>query len=372
MAQSQIASGGDHKDHKDHKVRVLDGLPDDTPYVISNLTTVAKLTNIQSLDLESVYHSMVAAHNAERSLICSCLSCSLEIRSVKLSRGVEEALEYSFLDDDDDSPTKTSKKRTKTKKKKASVVEHEQTREMTEDVFLSQTTKQAPKCVRKHFGNQITMVCRLSYGMQNDAERLVKSVNAKIFTNGALQLTGVHTFPQSRDIPAMLLDILSKVDVLKPKDVDVPMAVSDDRVCMINAVFSLNREIDRRRFCKFVHQNKSNIACSFDPCVHAAVRLQYFYNSDPRFAVNGACMCSSESTASSSASSSGGFRARGRCTGVGSDGHGMHACKKITILMFQSGKCSITGGQSKEQADAAHAFVVHLVKAYSESFGNST
>jgi hypothetical protein len=57
----------------------------------------------------------------------------------------------------------------------------------------------------------------------------------------------------------------------------------------------------------------------------------------------------------------------GPCSGKG-DGHGDGRCRKVTLLIFRSGKAMCTGAQSIVQVDAAYGFLKRVVLAHHKLF----
>ena len=389
-------------------LRALDGLPVDTPYLMANLTTVAKMKHIHlPIDLDRLF--TVLATPGTRPLSTSAVSCdaslSLTIERIKLSQGVDRAREFTFIERSGsghanasapDGPEASARrgigvKSTRTKARTQPNKQQQRSSERDEQDYVSQTIKQPPKCVRKHFGNQLTIVGHVQYScveasQHGDNATIERLVNIKLFTNGSLQITGVHTFAQVEGIPHALLVILMMTDATSvllspakalsqpatadnvgdsglcaggnnsgtPRD-DATCIVADARVCMINATFSLGFEMDRRGFFQYLRSTRPMLRSSFDPCVHAAVRIHFFHNEEERCCIDGVCVCANFFIRSD--------HPHPPCDGRGS-GRGPRKCKKITSLVFQSGKCSITGGQTKAQVDAAYAFLHHITDEF--------
>ncbi|AYV84672.1 MAG: TATA box binding protein [Hyperionvirus sp.] len=201
-------------------------------------------------------------------------------------------------------------------------------------VFKKQTAQKYKK-KKKSFYNQITIIIR--------TKKNAKGTNVKLFTNGAIQMTGVksvegmtealtQTFNELKVVKAVLDPKTNKI-IEKPfitnKDMLDVKNIFDLKICMINSNFDVGFNIDRDKLFDLLRGN--NIECTFDPIIHACVNIKY-----------------------------------------------EHSDKTISIFVFESGAVIITGARSGTQIVAAYTFInKYLLKHYNyinknNSLTNST
>jgi hypothetical protein len=323
-----------------------DGLSPDTPYVISNLTTVAHIGT--PVDLEEFFRT-VSGRCDDRGA-----ADLIRLSSVKIavSYGHDRVRFLNAKEEADEDEDDEDEELVVHLKKLGIRVADGGGGDLSEG-------PNAPRCIRKHFGNQVTLVGHFvgvdgAMAVAGTGTRSTSTggprVNIKVFQNGAVQITGARTLAHAHEIPEAVIAILRSVrpspPVLSPDD----LRCTDARVCLINAQFRLGMEVDRRALVRVMRGSFPRTICSFEPCVHAAVKIQLMHNQHPPTASDGVCRCSPES------------RCRGKGRGAG-DGQ----CRRVTILVFHSGCVTVTGAQTQAQVDAAYAFTLRV----SDSDGHS-
>jgi TATA-box binding protein (TBP) (component of TFIID and TFIIIB) len=165
-----------------------------------------------------------------------------------------------------------------------------------------------------------------------------KIVNVKIFNNGKIQMTGVKTETQSKNILKKLVSIIRNIDkdILETILTDTEFNPGDIRIAMINTDFDCGFKIKREILHRLVIDKY--YYSSFEPTIYPGVNIKYYFNKEKQD--TGICNC------------------EGKCNGKGKDGF----CKKITVAVFNSGKIIITGGQSYEQLNTAYDFIDNTIK----------
>ncbi len=193
--------------------------------------------------------------------------------------------------------------------------------------------------VKKLFGDQITMVCKL------DGESDVASI--KLFSNGRIHLTGARSVQNAREFVRCISEVLrssigndcSIVTWLDPS--------SEFSICMINSDCDMGFEVKRTNLVASMMRHYSRIAISYDPCMYPGVQIKFMSNTIDD-AKTGTCVCDT------------GGRAVVKCSGKG-HGEGIGDCRKITIAIFQTGRVILTGAHSIEQLDDAHTFLTNHI-----------
>ena len=188
---------------------------------------------------------------------------------------------------------------------------------------------------KKCFDNQITVIYKYATDYYP---------NIKIFRNGNIQMTGIRTEEDGKNIvniiTAELLSITNKLcPTLVGKETDIKN--KDFLIRMINCDFGVPFKIRRKNLHQLLISNKYGNTCSFQPLTYPGVKLQYFWNIN-QSSKNGICKCSLP------------------CYGKGT-GNGDGNCKKVTIATFESGKILITGANSFDQVNEAYQFICNVI-----------
>lgn len=176
------------------------------------------------------------------------------------------------------------------------------------------------------FGNQVTLYS------------LADRVSIKLFKNGSVHLTGVKS-------EGMLFSKVRQVVDFFRMALEVDVQVSDIKIVMINSDFDAGLSIHRERFCDYMRAFNSGILFSYEPCIYQGVVVKYMCNDAPQSA-RGVCQCGAE-----------------KCSGKGR-GHGCGHCRKVSIILFHSGKIIITGAVTMPQVYEAHRFIVGELDAW--------
>lgn len=181
------------------------------------------------------------------------------------------------------------------------------------------------KINQKLFGNQMTL-------MINGNDR--SNVNIKIFKNGKIQITGLKSETEGIRI---VKEISNRYNLIFDEN--------SFKICLINSDFGFKMLIKRDQLYNFLYDK---IQCSYEPCIYPGVKIKYMWHRR-NSSNNGQCTCDQT------------------CIGNGTGELGQ-PCRKVTIVLFQSGKVIITGGQSMTQIDAAYQYICSIVDKHKHIF----
>lgn len=188
------------------------------------------------------------------------------------------------------------------------------------------------------FANQVTLLL--------DVEGT--SVNAKVFCNGRVQLTGVKRIEHGALAVERLAD-LARPFARSPDQV----RASGYRVCLINSDLDLGYRVRRDLFHRTLRESFPRLSCAYDPCTYPGVRIKFYWNACNGEAQDGVCRCGDDRRRQQNHSCADG-RGRG-------DGDGPGRCRKVTLSVFQSGKVIIVGAHTEQQLAAAYRFLVDSI-----------
>ena len=196
---------------------------------------------------------------------------------------------------------------------------------------------------KKKFYNQAT----LHFRDQN--KRNGKPVNMKIFNNGSCQMTGVPSMESAHSIleKARLTLVNRQKDI---KDTAIIVENIEDvkecpiNICLINSGFSLDSTIDREQFF-YILTNKYNFYGNYEPDSYPGINIKYYWNDDTQSDKNTCGRCSCD----------------GFCEGDGC-GKGDAQCRRVSIMIFQSGQVIITGCCTVEKLQFIHQFIKKIHK----------
>jgi len=215
---------------------------------------------------------------------------------------------------------------------------------------------------REHFYNSCTII------IKPDEKR--RPVNIKLFANGQMTITGGLENKDGHDAVISLLKIINvdknnfldnnKLDeetmirftenkkcgekingYLKPEDTEI----TKYDITMINSDYKLNFCVDRYKFYNIL-LNETGLMCVFDGNIYPGVKIYYYWNLFNK-ENNGICKCTNKI----------------KCKGKG-NGLGEHKCKKITVVIFQSGSIMITGANSDYQIEHVHKDIKKIIEKY--------
>lgn len=204
------------------------------------------------------------------------------------------------------------------------------------------TSKKRPSAVAHRFcDHQVTVI----YRTPPQAGRPAEFHNIKVFHNGNVQLTGVKSLDAGRlavsHIALMVMQIaLRHPDILPLGLVNAPPRAANFRACLINSDFRAGYVLRRDRLYALLSGPEYNVQCVFET-YYPGVKAQFMWNASKALDVrgqDGVCRCGAP------------------CSGKG-DGSIAGACRKITMSVFQSGCCIITGAHAYEQLEDAYAFM---------------
>ena len=177
---------------------------------------------------------------------------------------------------------------------------------------------------KKPFDNQVTVVFMTSAGT---------FVNMKVFRTGKTQMTGARSEESARECVARLMLLLGMRG--GPENV---------RVHLMNAVHDHGSPINREALYRVVRE-KHRIVVSFQPEIHPSVKIGYFANPSR----TGKCQGESQ------------------CEGKETD-----CCKKVTIMVFHTGKVIMTGATKRAQLDEAFDFVTSVLRTLEPTRGRAS
>jgi TATA-box binding protein (TBP) (component of TFIID and TFIIIB) len=195
----------------------------------------------------------------------------------------------------------------------------------------------------KRFDNQLTIV----YCHINEVTNIKSNVNIKIFKNGNIQMTGLKSIDLGSYITDIVINIIKNIYDTINKDIvdDIEKLVNtNNQIRLINTDYKIGFEIKREVAFKIIVHEYDNV-CSYEPCIYPGVKMQYFWNINNPLK-NGICNC---------------FGKKCYTKRKSGNGYGDGNCKKITIAIFQSGCCIITGSQFKEQIDDCYTYINKLL-----------
>lgn len=196
------------------------------------------------------------------------------------------------------------------------------------------------KTAKKTFFNQSTIVVRKE---RMDIPGDFKEVNIKLFANGGIQMTGITGIEFARITLEWLLPLLNALPIKVSVD---PIHIKTLKIQLINSDYHVNASIHRDNLHQIISQRYS-LFSSLEKLIHQGVNIKYYYNTSRLMGPPGICMCEKP------------------CQGQG-EGDAPGACKKITILAFQTGDIIVTGARKKEQLDEAYEFMNVIFKRHSQ------
>ncbi len=187
------------------------------------------------------------------------------------------------------------------------------------------------KITNKSFFNQSTLVVRR---WVND-QRGWKEVNIKLFGNGSVQMTGIH----SEEFASETLEwLIRECARLSESPFTVPPKVNKMNVQMINSDFSIGTPL-HSEIIHAILRDRYMLFSIFEKTLYQGVDTKYYYNiKRAPTTLPGTCGCTT------------------LCNGQG-NGDGDGQCKRITISIFQTGNIIITGARNMEQINEAYDFI---------------
>lgn len=212
----------------------------------------------------------------------------------------------------------------------------------TRKASAASAAKEKGKTQKNNFGNQMS----LSVSVDNNP------VSIKIFKNGSLHVAGLRNIEDWRQLGPYIGDWMKKIDVKNVMDPE--NIVQSLKVCMICADFNIGMRFKPITLLRVLRENMPLLLSSHEPCRHNAVKIKYMHNvDDPIESREGICKCAGDAA----------------CKGKGNGTSRDSGCRKVTVLLFHSGKVIITGAVTLQQVHDAYTFVVERVcKPYGNLF----
>ena len=169
--------------------------------------------------------------------------------------------------------------------------------------------------IKKQFFNQLTI---------NYKDTSKKSI--KIFTNGRIHITGIHSFADIHNVPIYIKDWLQK-------SLNEEVTIIQNQICMMNFILTINKSLNLEYFCQLINSIKIQLqnritTLSYEPQTYPGINLkiQNEYYDTPET--------------------------------------NMDKKKEITFLIFKSGKVIITGCKNIQNLDDSYKFFIKLLEFY--------
>jgi TATA-box binding protein (TBP) (component of TFIID and TFIIIB) len=184
-------------------------------------------------------------------------------------------------------------------------------------------------------------------GFFNQATIIVKSVenfrqiNIKIFINGSVTMTGCKYQNDGIFANNVIINKINKCKEIFIKQ-DINIFLDKYAITMINSDFFIGYTLDKIELCKIVNE-KYDLFVTYEPLLFVAVKITYMWNKDFK---DGICHCDK------------------LCKNKKTEDNN---CKKVTIMIYHTGKIVITGSNSEEQAYEVYHFIVDLLNTNYES-----
>lgn len=187
------------------------------------------------------------------------------------------------------------------------------------------------------FGNQITTVISSKYYAQK--------LNVKIFSNGAMTITGCKNPDEAKNMLNELIDLFKQYSVIFYYDEDIEnIQLKGFNITMINGTYDIGFKINMLSLLKVIHDNYG-LCVTFEPKNYAGLKISYFWNEN-LLSENqiGICQCNETKCVVDTKKS---VKKRNKCS-------------IITVCVFKSGKCNITGANDFNKIKDAYLFINKL------------
>ena len=194
-----------------------------------------------------------------------------------------------------------------------------------------------PKKIRKTTAPKKSFYNQATLHFMDDSKTNGKPINMKIFNNGSCQMTGVPNLDAAQNTINKTKKLLIKNSITRDTLDNYPLDI-----CLINSGFTLGEIVDRELFYNILEQ-KHNFYVNYEPDSYPGINLKYYWNdltqNNPELC--GRCCCEEY------------------CEGKGS-GCGDAQCRRISIMIFQSGQVIITGCCTIDKLKFIHKYVIKL------------
>ena len=168
---------------------------------------------------------------------------------------------------------------------------------------------------KRLFDNQVTVIFKTPGN---------NFVNMKVFASGKTQMTGVKSLESAEACMEALTSILN----INGKHINT-------KIHLMNADVAFGSPVDRELLYKKIREDHG-IVVSFQPEIHPSVKIGYYVNPSRT----------------------------GKCQkDVPCDGKEKDCCKKVTVMVFHTGKIIITGANQTSQIDEAVQFVASVLRS---------
>jgi TATA-box binding protein (TBP) (component of TFIID and TFIIIB) len=192
--------------------------------------------------------------------------------------------------------------------------------------------------IKKCFDNQVTIV----FGVEENNF----NINMKIFKNGKIQMTGIKNIDNGHIYVDQLINIIKDIYLIDDSVVEEYEKLNniDYKIRLINSDFKIGFPVKREKLYNLLIDNYKELICSYEPCIYPGVKISYLYNEN-KIIKNGICECKSKICFT-----------RKNGSGIEED-----ACKKITIVVFQSGSVIVTGSNNILQLNECYDFISRIL-----------
>tara|TARA_Y100000389_G_C17471316_1_gene531443 strand:- start:11456 stop:12292 length:837 start_codon:yes stop_codon:yes gene_type:complete len=191
---------------------------------------------------------------------------------------------------------------------------------------------------KRRFDNQVSLIFKLGENYYP---------NLKVFQNGNIQMAGPRSFEDTTKPLDKLLEIINNLydsnSIILDSEKDDKIVYSNFQIRLINTDFKIYKDekpfmIKRKELQKILVEN-DNIIARFSPIEYPGVKIAYYW--DTKFPNN-----------------KGKFMRDALIVGKNND----PTIKKVTIAVFESGSCLITGAISLEQIDEAYEYITSFIE----------
>lgn len=197
----------------------------------------------------------------------------------------------------------------------------------------------------KRFDNQVTVILR-KYQLE---EKTFLYQNLKIFSNGNVQMTGLKSIEQGIWVLQTLIEVLKNIKTVDEKAYNNELSFgenalkpNDYSIRLINTDFKVGYSINRRILDQAI--NRFGLYHSFEAGHYPGVKISFYWNPNKSHQ-NGLCECDGKN-----------------CAKKGKQKDKNHSgCRKITVIVFQSGSVIITGAQSMKQVEDTYSYMTEVL-----------
>jgi TATA-box binding protein (TBP) (component of TFIID and TFIIIB) len=213
-----------------------------------------------------------------------------------------------------------------------------------EDAYIKTCLNEKEKKIKKFNKSEYLTPKKKKVPFDNQATIFVRSpnsgkvINIKLFKNGRVQMTGLKNENDGIEAIQFLVDYLKQFDNILIADLD-NIQIANYRIVNINNTFNLFMKIDRKNLYDILIQN-TNLYISHDRQRSPGILIYYKFNCNNKLK-DGLCHCIDDL----------------KCKGKGCNG----TCKNVTIIIYESGKGTVTGANSMVQAIEAYEFIKNII-----------